>query len=322
MAPDPLACCPNTIVTITDRKFLAAVFLLVLSIRYHRVRARINILCVGLDAAEKALFTQLPGVAVFDASPANTRNPATRKCEAILTAEADGADYVTLLDGDGLVMGDITPYLSPGEVFSTRLKSAAEDARVFASRYAPGEPHAGIPRRMLEVWQRDVGENTTSALTVSVASGNLTVHRRFFPFVRRWHEQMMRVLPEVDKGTSCDRASLAYFQLDESVLESLLAFAKDAPPVAAGRLDQDPNAYVAHLGPHPKPWVLLPVNKLKYFRPITRLVDWARRENWRLPPLPWTFHKRNAPLVFAAAYAYYGWQLLRSLARKLRNRLR
>jgi len=307
----------NVIVTITDKTFFAAVYVLLLSIKYHRVKAKINILCVGLGPEEKAYLGQFDGVELFDADLSNTRNPSTRKAEALLTAEKDRVEYVTLLDGDGLVMGDITPYISPGKVLSTRVKSDEEDASVFASRYEPGEKRGAIPEKMLRIWQRDVGERETARLTNSIASGNLTIHTEFFDFVRKWHAQMMKVLPSVDKGSSRDFDSCAYFQLDESVLESLLAFAHGAPPVAPGLLNQDPSAYVAHLGPHPKPWKLLCTRKLKYYGPITEFVDWARREGYEVPKLPWTFKKSNAVFVYASAYAYFSYETFRDAARNL-----
>ena len=83
--------------------------------------------------------------------------------------------------------------------------------------------------------------------------GNLTAHRSQLPFVRKWQEQIVRVLPKGLQGAH-DFRSHAYSQMDESVLNSLLAFADDAPRPARVQLDMDLDAYIAHLGPnHPKP---------------------------------------------------------------------
>jgi hypothetical protein len=295
----------NTIVTITDHNYLVVVYLLLLSLSYHRVRANVNILCVELRDEEKEFLAQFPNVRLFDGDPNNKRNPATRKAEAILTAESQEVDYVTLLDGDGLVTGDITPYLSPGEGFSSRTKSPMEEETNFRTYYEPGETRGGIPRKVLRAWREDVGEADEPRICNTVTSGNLTVHRSCFNFIRKWHAQMMRVLPLEDPGMPYHIGNPAYPQMDESVLNSLLAFADDAPVLFPGLLNIDPKAHVAHLGPaKPRPWVLLRYEKLKYFRPIVDLAAWAKDEGYRVPPLPWTFRRGNKPAVYTAAYLY------------------
>jgi len=308
--------CSNTIVTITDKTYLVVVFLLLLSIKYYRVKANINVLCVGLDDDDKHFFTQLGGVRTFDGDPTNRRNPATRKAEAILTAEHDGTDYVTLLDGDGLVTGDITPYLSPGVGFSSRMKSPSEEEHNFYALYEPGEPHGGIPKCVLDAWRKDVAEASEPRIQNTVTSGNLTIHASCYDFMRKWHKQMMAVLPLKDPGMPYHFDNVVYPQMDESVLNSLLAFAHDAPEVIPGKLDIDPDAYVAHLGPaKPRPWVLLRHEKLKYFNLIVRLVDWAEQEGYAIPPLPWTFKKRNKIAVYTASYSHLAYRKAKGYVR-------
>jgi len=298
--------CPkNAIVTITDHNYLIVVYLLLLSIKYYRVKANVNVLCVSLSDEDKAFLAQFPNVKLFDGDPANKRNPATRKAEAILTAESQGVDFVTLLDGDGLVTGDITPYLSPGEGFSSRTKSPGEEEANFLTYYEAGEPRGGIPRKVLNAWRADVGEASEPRIRNTVTSGNLTVHKSCFNFMRKWHTQMMRVLPLEDPGMPYHIGNPAYPQMDESVLNSLLAFADDAPALLPGMLNIDPRAHVAHLGPaKPRPWVLLRYEKLKYFRPIVDLATWAKDEGYCVPSLPWTFRRSNKPMVYTAAYLY------------------
>ncbi|MBM3289842.1 MAG: hypothetical protein FJY92_06785 [Candidatus Hydrogenedentes bacterium] len=307
----------NTIVTITDRGFLIAVYLLLLSIKYFRVRARIHILCVNLPAKDKEYLRQFAGVKLFDADPANTMNPCTRKAEAILTAEGNGSEYITLLDGDDVLTGDITPYLSPGVGLSTRIKTPQEDAALFARSYVPGEIPGFVAQSVLDVWKRDVAERETPRITYTVAGGNLTIHRQWLDFVRKWHAQMMKVLPHVDPRCSHDHQSHAYFQTDESVLVSLLAFAHEAPAILPGLFDQDPKTYVAHLGPEPKPWVLLPVSKLRYFTLIANLFEWAKSQGYTVPPLPWTFKRKNRGFVYTSAYLYEVYRGIRRNVSKL-----
>jgi hypothetical protein len=321
LSKEPVSDCTekvnNTIVIITDRTFLAAVYVLVVSIKFYHVRARIKILGVGLTAEEKGYFEQFEDTRVFDADPTNTRNPCTRKGEAILLAEHDDSEYITLLDGDSILTGDITPYLSPGECLSTRIKTPEEDAALFTAHYEATEARGGIPRLVEDIWRIDVCDNTNSALSQTIASGNFTIHRKYFSFVRKWQNQMLKVLPNEFNKSAHTTGSFAYPQMDESVLESMLAFSADAPPLRRGLLDQDPDAYVAHLGPKPKHWLVLIPKKLKYFVPITRMVYYAHRNAYRVPPLPRTFEKVNAPLVFAGALAFFGVKALRTLGRKL-----
>jgi hypothetical protein len=296
---------PTTIVTISDEPFFIAVFTLVVSLQYHGVRARIHVLSLGLTNSQKECLEQFPLVTVYEADPSSKMGPAARKGEAILTAEDDDGDYVTLLDGDCIVTGDITPYLSPpGDTLFARLKSPAEDARVFATRYAAHESPGAIPRQILETWKADVGQNEHSAIRNTVCGGNLTVHRSQLPFVRQWQQQIERILPASARGAH-DFGSQAYSQMDESVLNSLLAFAKDAPIPRRAQLDIDPKAYVAHLGPNaPKPWVLWRPERLQYFRPVATMIEWARQQGYIMPPIPWTFRARNRCLVYLSAYVF------------------
>jgi hypothetical protein len=281
------------------------VFTLVVSLIYHGVRARIHVLSLGLTIRQKRLLEQFPSVTIYEADPSSKLGPAARKGEAILTAEDNDSDYVTLLDGDCIVTGDITPYLSPkGECLFARLKSPDEDARVFARRYEAHERPGTIPRNILATWKLDVGQNQLPAISNTVCGGNLTVHRSQLAFIRQWQRQIEKTLPSSARGAH-DFGSQAYSQMDESVLNSLLAFAKDAPTVRRAQLDIDPNAYVAHLGPNaPKPWVLWRPERLHYFKPVATMIEWARQEGYAMPPIPWTFRARNRFLVYLGAYVF------------------
>jgi hypothetical protein len=294
-------------VTITDPNFFIAVFTLLLSLRYHKVRAKAHVLSVGLGDREKKLLRQFAGTEVIEAAKNNPRGPACRKGEAILAAAevTPEATHITLLDGDTLVTGDITDYLCPdGETLFARWKTPEEDGKIFASRYEPGEPAGGIPRRILATWQKDVGERETSVIQNTVCGGNLTVHRKTLPFMQRWQRQMDKVLPASTEGAH-DFDSHAYFQVDESVLNSLMAFAYDAPTVLPAKLNIDPKAYVAHLGPNnPKPWKLWRPEKLRYYPQVASFFAWAKKEGYEMPDVPWTFQQRNKLAVVSSAYLF------------------
>ena len=295
----------STVVTITDRNFFIAIFTLVLSLKYHRVRTRINVLSVGLTAQQKAWLEQFEDLTVVEADASTGLGPAARKGEAILTAENDDSEYISLLDGDCIATGDITRHLTPsGQTLYARMKTPDEDRGVFATRYEADDVPGTIPRRILATWKNDVGENESPAITNTVCGGNLTVHRSQLPFIRKWQSQIAKVLPKGLQGAH-DFGSHAYSQVDESVLNSLLAFADQAPRAERVQLDVDPDAYVAHLGPnHPKPWVLWRPERLKYYAPVAEIIAWAQKEGFQMPPIPWTFLKRNWVQVYLCSYAF------------------
>ncbi len=305
-------------VTITDSNFFIAVFTLLLSMHFHKVRAKLHVLSVGLSEEEKRLLRQFPGTQVIEASRANSRGPTCRKGEAILEAAriSPEATHISLFDGDTLATGDITKYLCPaGETLFGRWKTPEEDGQIFASRYEAGEAVGTIPRRILQIWQQDVNERSTPLIRNTVCGGNLTVHRKALGFIERWQTQMDKVLPENLKGAH-NFSSEAYFQVDESVLNSLLAFAHDAPAALPAQLNIDPQAYVAHLGPNnPKPWVLWRPEKLHYYPQVAGFFTWAKQQGYELPKVPWTFQRRYKPAVIASAHLF-------GAARWLKGRLK
>jgi len=305
-------------VTITDSNFFIAVFTLLLSLQFHKVRAKMHVLSVNLSDEEKRLLRQFPGTQVIEADPDNPRGPACRKGEAILAAAriSPEATHISLFDGDTLATGDITEHLCPdGEALFGRWKTPAEDGQIFATRYEADDVPGTIPRQILKIWQQDVNERSTPMIHNTVCGGNLTVHRKALGFIERWQSQMDKVLPVHIKGAH-HFESKAYFQVDESVLNSLLAFAYDAPAALPAKLNIDPKAYVAHLGPNnPKPWVLWRPEKLCYYPQVARFFTWAKQEGYELPVVPWTFQQRNKLAVIASAHLF-------GLARWFKGRLK
>ena len=55
----------STIVVVTDRRYFLPVFVLILSLKYHNVKAYIKVLGVGLTQEERELLEQFEHVAVF-----------------------------------------------------------------------------------------------------------------------------------------------------------------------------------------------------------------------------------------------------------------
>jgi len=309
-----------TVVTITDRNYVLPVYILLGSLRYHRVICHIDVLGVDLTEAQVRLLEQFPETKVHRADPSNPGNAATRKAEAILLGSTRESDFITLLDGDSIATGDISDRLNPPQPgILSRRKSTAEDTAVYRSRYASGEEPGGVPRAVLDRWREDVGERETPAITNTVIGGNLTIHRDYLGFVRKWQDQMTKVLPRYDTRIAYDFDSEAYHQMDESVLNSLLAFAYDAPPIREYLFNQDVNAYVAHLGPgKPRFWNLWRLEKIRYHKQVRRILKWARDSGYDLPELPWTLRSRNTPAVYVSALGHYSLRKTKQAAERAR----
>jgi len=309
----------NIIVSIADANYIIPAYVLLLSLLRHGVQADFHLLAVNFTPEQKELFTQFPNVRVFDADTTNQRNAATRKAEALLTAEPYPGTAVSLFDADCIVTGNLTRRLAqavPG--LSARPKTPDEDAMVFRTRYAPGETPGGVPAKILEIWRQDVAGRTEPAIRNTVCSGNLTLHHGHLSFARHWHDQMMKVLPNQGTRQAHDFRNFAYFQLDESVLNSLLAFAPDAPPLSRGGFDIDPAACLIHLGPcNPRYWNFWRLDRLKYYQPVVELLEWAAHSGYRMPPLPWSLRRSYKPLVIAVAYGYESWVLVKQIGKKI-----
>jgi len=312
-----------TIVTITDKNFVLAVFILVLSLKYHKVNSKIKILGINLSESDIKLLTQFDNVEVVKSM---IKNPSDRtslraianicKREAILSAKTDNSDFVALLDGDCIVTGDISPYLTPSEPgLFLRIRSTEENNMIFQSRYQAKEKFGTIPKRVLEKWQKDVNGNPENNIVNTVLSGNLIIHKNYFGFVDHWGDFMETVLPY--HQSTFDH--VAYEMMGDFTLSAMLAFAKDAPPIKEMMLNKDVKAYVAHLGPKPKFWELWPKSKLKYFHQILKMLDWARKTNVTLPVLPWTLQRKYMLKIYVYAYLYQFYFNLKKIIRPIYN---
>ncbi len=310
-----------SIVTISDTNFVIAVYMLICSLRYHGVDSRIYVLGVDLSQDEIGILEQFDGVVVRKADSTNKRNPTNRKGEALLMAKGDDSDFITLLDGDCLVTGNISKYLAPAERgIHVRIRTEAEDICVYRERYQPGEMVGFVPEGILNVWRKDVAGCIKPQIQNTVTGGNLTLSKEYMSFAQRWHDQILKVVPDRYTKTVHNPSDYAYFQYDESVLNSLLAFDPDAPPVYRGNLDADASAYVAHLGPaNPKPWKLWRKEKLIYYPYILELIKWAKTEGYRLPHIPWTFKACNKIPIYLVAYMHSWFHSCKQFASKAKD---
>jgi len=279
-----------TLVSACDRNFLWGAYLLAASAARFLPRTPVLILQTGFTAADKALLEQFPTVKVLPLPDDDPRNVANRKSEALLSADTE---FVAWLDADCMVVGDISKHLIPknGE-FQIRMRGAAENAWVWRNHYAPGEPRGGLPKAVLEKWRADVGQRDQPLVDSACVTNCFVLHRRHLDFVRQWKSQIAKVIPPAHAGV-VDHRNPAYFMTDESVMTSLLAFSNIAPPPGEFLLDRDPPAHVAHFGANPKPWTQWRLRLWYCHAHIMSLLDWARANGHRTPPIPWSFEKKN-----------------------------
>ena len=303
-----------TIVSACDRNYLWGAYLLAASVARFTPGVRMQHLQIGFTPEDTRLLTQFPNVRVLPLADNDPRNVANRKAEALLSADTD---YVAWLDADCMIIGDVSQLLVPpnGE-FQIRMREPWENAWVWRDHYEGDEPRGGIPRAVLQKWREDVGQLDAPQVNTTCVTNCFVLHRRHLPIVREWKSQIAKVIPPAYAGV-VDRRSPAYFMTDESVLSSLLAFSKAAPPIGEMRLNRDPKAHVAHFGSNPKPWLRWRYGVWYCHRHVLDLLDWARATGYQTPPLPWSLERRNASRAWLLAAAEEGKVRARATAGKL-----
>ncbi|MGE4489540.1 MAG: hypothetical protein AB7E95_08360 [Kiritimatiellales bacterium] len=317
---------PNNIVTvIADSQFVLPVYILILSLKAQQPAQRIHVLGISLSKEEKKLFTQFENVFVFDSSIPFSRRPGAMriiadilKGEALMTAKDCEEEWVALLDGDCIAVGDITPYLEPGEpALYARTRPHEEDDRIFRYYRRPGDSLHGVPDHFIQRWQQDVGQRTKPARTGTVLSGNLVLHRDFLDFSKVWKTFMLKVLRYDDPAET----DVAYYMPAEFALSAWMMFAEHRPPLREVLLNSNPNAFLAHLGPAPKYWKQWTLRNLRHFDSVVQLIQWAGKQGYAIPELPYTLKKRNKPIILVIATAYDTANTLKRMIKRTYRRL-
>jgi hypothetical protein len=304
-----------TVVTVFDRNYLWGAWLLIASLRYERNLVPVHAGGLGLEEADWRLLEQFGNMRPVRMTANNPRGLCARKPEVLVTAETE---YIGWFDSDTFVIGDITKYwLPPDGAFQCRFRSPEELAGTYRGRYAADDVPGTIPRRVLDIWRADVGENEACAIQSTCSADNITFHRRHLDFIHRWDTQMAKALPAANVGV-VHQQSAAYHQTDESVLNSLLGFARNAPPVDGEfLLDRDPQAFVLHFGMTPKPWQRWNYRHLPYYKNVLRVIEWAKGQGYQTPPLPRSFNRRYRWLAHLQALLEHNYRRSRSLARRV-----
>jgi hypothetical protein len=281
----------NTIVTAGDRNYLWGIFLMISSLRKNGMDEPVIVGTKGFDAESAAILAQLGDVRLVPFDDFR-RSLTCCKAQAMLQAETE---YITWVDSDGFFVGNCSHRLIPEtpDQIHVRMRSAAEQPQAFKG-YTYGEDGHQIPQAVLEVWKKNIGGLDEPRIRRSCSACFLSVHKSARPFLEKWHEQMMTVLPANNIGV-VDRSLKYYHQLDESVLNSCLAFFPQAPRVAETyRLDKDPNEIFIHFIGQPKPWQGWAPSAIRHFDHYVGVVEFAQSQGWRMPgPVPACLKREN-----------------------------
>ncbi len=291
-----------TVVTASDHNYIWGVFLACASVRHSGVEAKIIVAGPDYTTADIAMLEQFEHVKVIRMDPKHPRSVATRKPEALLAAETE---YVMWMDADCITIGDVRPYLqTPEDSIQIRFRAKSENADVYRNYYAKDETRGPVAQSVLDIWRHDVGELTSPRVNTQVLSNCFIYHKRHEWFIRKWSQQMDKVLKS-DRRLVVDYRNKGYFMTDESVLSSLFSFCHDAPKTMKYQLDINPYAYMGHYGLSPKPWITWLPKSMKYYDHIIQLVEWVQGLGLKSPAVPWQFERKNRPKAMVMAYLNY-----------------
>jgi hypothetical protein len=304
-APNPSV----TIVSAADAGYFWGLFLLAASTAKSQMGFPMNLLIKGFSDRQKALLEQFPGVRLHEISDDSARNLCMRKAEAFSHADTD---YIAWLDSDCVVVGDVSKLIVPANrEMQLRLRLPYETSEAFSHFYSNGEVREGLAEAVAETWRKDVGERE-EARHDSIASSNcFVVHRRHLPFIARWEQQIKKVLPAENSGV-VNYEYAHYWQTDESVLNSLILFADDAPEVSDYQMGDRDGAHVAHFVLQPKPWVRWTRRHIRYMPFVFDLLDWVKDSGLDLPEeIPPALRRSRAMMNTLEAYAITAYQQTR-----------
>ncbi len=255
----------STVVTAGDAAYAWGTLLLVASMRRNGMPHPVVVGAMDWPETMKRRLLALGGTKIVEL-------PKSRQCVAcqkplLMGCDEVETDWVCWADADGAFIGDCSEWLAGGN-----------PDEIVIRRYDPVPPD--FTPTNLETWRRDVERLCGRALPASrlatrVNSAFIVIHRRQREFLARWKRQIEGVLP-ADVGIVMQQGE-AYFQTDESVLASLLAFDPDAPAVAEaypadGRVD--PARYYAHFAYNPKPWQMWNARAMRWRGDVWAVADW------------------------------------------------
>ena len=309
----------NTVVMASDMGYVWGVWLLVASMRMSGMDEPVLVGCSGWNDNWTKVITSFPDVSLLPMPPEDKRN---MTCSKPILMMAPKTEFSTWVDCDGIFSGNCSDVLmdnSPEreQVIYLRRRTPGELQDLYKKERQPGDPPGEIPPCVLDVWRKDVGDLEVPRRKYGCSTGVISVHERWKPFIRRWREQIEKVLPS-DVGV-VTKGSIGYFQTDDSVLNSLLVFAKDAPQVTTTyRANDASRPHFIHYGWNPKPWVMWNPRSIGWFDKTVSVVEWAFEQGYKPEaPLPYTLKRKNYAICKLLSPLAANVQRLRKLRKKL-----
>ncbi len=305
----------NTVVTASDMNYFWGVLMLVASMRCHGMQEPVIVCGVDYSDEAKEILRQFPDVRVVD-MPRGKLSLTCQKPNAMLLAETK---FVTWADCDGFFHGNCSALLAPPDEnqVHVRLRSLAENKRVY-----PNSATGAIPEKILDIWRADVAERQEARFDTCCSACFISLGTRQKDFLCRWRDQMKQVLPEGDIGV-VDHRSEAYFQTDESVLNSLLCFMQEAPePTADFQLNKNQEKLFIHFVAHPKPWHGWSSHAFPHFDRYVQIAQYLLDNKFKIPggKMPYSLLSKNKGLCRLLILPLLARQKLKRLRQKLTPR--
>lgn len=268
----------NTIVAASDMNYAWGVWLLIASIRKAGMDEPILIGTYNWSQEWIEDICKFPGVKTVALSGVDKRSVTCQKPEIMLKADND---FITWVDCDGIFTGNCSDRLSGGEnEIYIRSRVASEVVELYRRERSEGDNLEEIPPAVLDIWHRDVGELDEPRRKRSCSAGIISIHKSRLDFIRKWREQMMKVLPlRVDV---VDKGNIGYFQTDDSVLNSLLLFAADAPQITTEyKADDLKGPHYIHFAFNPKPWIMWNKTAWRHYSLVQDIAEWAEAAGYQ-----------------------------------------
>jgi len=289
----------KTIVTACDANYIWGALLLVMSLRKFKVQAKIVVSVYDFNEKQISYLSQFPDVEVVEGENPGDQCVCIMKPQAIFSAKTD---WVIWMDADCIVTHDVTDMLVTSEDgIQIRFREKEENGTVYRNYYRKTDRVGSIPEEVLSTWRYNVGEREESRFDTVCQTNCFVIHRDNFPFIYKWQDQMLKVLPGRLVNVY-NKKDPAYSMTDESVLNSIMAFAKEIPVVSKYLLDQGTPPYLVHFGLAQKPWVGWNTRMLRYYDLIQELLEWSRIQGYVLPPIPKAMYRGNKSSEFFKAY--------------------
>ncbi len=273
----------NTIVTACDSNYVWGAYILVASLCYFNVKSYKHVLGIKLSEKECKLLEQFENTKVFNQQERNGESVCLMKPHAIYSADTE---LITWMDSDCMATGDVTDLIRvEPDTIQIRFRSMEENAMVYRNYYGKKDSIGTIPKKVLNIWQKDVNDLNKSQISTVCETNCFVMRKSNLDFIKMWQEQMEKVIVD-NKLNVYNKDSIGYFMTDESVFNSLFAFSSKAPKIDKYLFDVQKDKMIAHFGLNPKPWIHWTKRSFEYYNLLQNILTWCKDHGYETPPIP------------------------------------